>query len=63
MTIDPASSVAAADSQTSVLMLSKSLKLAQSTAAQLLQSLPAAGPTAPAGPPLGSMGQLLDTYA
>ena len=57
-------SVAAVQSQASILTLSKALKLEQSAAAQLLQGLPGAG-TSPArtGPQVAGMGQQLDAYA
>jgi hypothetical protein len=66
MSVDfnPASGTAAAQSQATVLTLSKSLKLEQSTAAQLLQGLPGAGGgTSPPGPPVAGMGQQLDAFA
>ena len=62
--LNPAGAAAAAQSQASVLMLSKSLKLEQSAAAQLLQGLTSAGtPTARPGPPVAGLGQQMDAYA
>lgn len=57
---DPNAAAAAVQSQTSVMMLSKSLKMDQEHAAQLLQTMPGA-PSA--GPAVSGMGQALDAFA
>jgi Putative motility protein len=61
---DPTGAAAAVQSQACVMVLSKSLKAEQEHAAQLLQSMPPAGATAPpAGPSPAGMGQRLDAFA
>ncbi len=60
---DPNSAVAAVQSQTSVMMLSKSLKMEQEHAAQLLQSMPPTGAAPAVGPAVSGMGQMLDAFA
>lgn len=57
---DPNAGAAAVQSQASVMMLSKSLKMDQEHAAQLLQAMPGAPA---AGPSVSGMGQMLDALA
>jgi hypothetical protein len=62
--LSAAGSVAAVQSQASILTLAKALKLEQSAAAQLLQGLPGAGTATPrTGPAVAGMGQQLDAFA
>jgi hypothetical protein len=61
---DPTGAVAAAQSQASMMMLSKSLKTEQQHMAQLLQAMPPpVPPVAAVGPAVSAMGQQLDTFA
>jgi hypothetical protein len=61
---DPTGAVAAAQSQTSVMMLSKSLKIQQQHMSQLLQTMPPpVTAVTPIGPTVSLMGQSLDTFA
>jgi hypothetical protein len=61
---DPTDALAAAQSQASIMVLSKSLKMEQEHMPQLLQGMPSAGTAAPSvGPAVSGMGQTLDTFA
>lgn len=62
--INPAGTAAAVQSQASILVLTKSLKLQQSAAARLLDDLPGTSPqTFAPGPSVPGMGEQLDAFA